>query len=94
MRRHRNKILLLLVVEFLAFLPFVGLTAIIEKKLFSSSYTFLPAVIAYGALFIMTLNRLRTFPCPRCGKKFFGRFGGPQEFLDRKCAYCGLRRGS
>ena len=94
MRSRRNGIFLLLVAEFFA-LPLVGIAVTsVERTLFSSAHAVLPVSITWGVLFLLTGHRLRVFPRPRCGKNFSGKIGGPQEFLDRRCAYCGLKRGS
>ena len=90
-REHRTKIIVLMVTEFLAFIPVVALVAVVERKLFSTSHLALPAALVWGVLYLYTVSRLRKSPCPRCGKNFFGKIGGPQVLFDRKCAYCGLR---
>jgi len=86
-RKHRNRILLYLVFEFLGFMPIVGLAAMIDR-----SFTF-PAGLVWGAVYLFTVSRLRNFPCPRCGKNFFGGFFGTAEnFRALECANCGLPR--
>jgi len=91
-RKHKTKIVVLLIAEFLAFIPFVALVAVAERKLFSTSYLRLPSALLWGTLYLFTVFRLRKFPCPRCGKNFFGKIGDPQVLFDRKCAYCGLQK--
>jgi predicted RNA-binding Zn-ribbon protein involved in translation (DUF1610 family) len=82
-----------LVAEFLGFLPFVALVASIERHLFATNKMFFPAALSWGALYIFTVSRLRKFPCPRCGRNFFGGFlATPETVLARNCANCGLRR--
>jgi len=78
--------------EFLAFIPIVGLAACAEKKALGTSYLGLPVANLCAILYVYTIFLLRRFPCPRCGKNFLGKLGGPQVFLDRKCAYCGLKK--
>ncbi len=92
-RSHRNMIAVFLLAEFLGFLPFIALVASVEKHLFSTDKMFFPAALSWGALYIFTASRLRNFPCPRCGKNFFGGFfATPETVLGRNCANCGLRR--
>ena len=91
-RKHRNKIALLLAAEFLAFLPFVALVATVERHLFSTGKVAFPAALLWGALYAFTGLRLRTFPCPRCGKNFFGGVFGTGNVFGRSCANCGLGR--
>ena len=92
-RRRRNRIAICMVAEFLAFLPFVGLVATVERRLFSTHNMAFPAALIWGALYLFTVSRLRSLPCPRCGKNFFGGFfATPGNVLGRKCANCGLQR--
>jgi hypothetical protein len=90
-RQRRNRIALYLVVEFLGYLPFVALVVSAERRLFGTTNLGLPAALAWGALYLYTGSRLRSFPCPRCGKNFFaGLFATPWKILARKCAHCRL----
>jgi hypothetical protein len=91
-RKHRNKIALLLAAEFVAFLPFVALVVSVERHLFSRRNAGFPSALIWGALFAFTGLRLRIFPCPRCGKNFFGGVFGTGNVFGRSCANCGLRR--
>lgn len=92
-RRRRTCIFVAIIAEFLLFLPFVALVAIAERHLFSTNKLAFPAALMWGALYLFTASRLRSFPCPRCGKNFFGGiFATPKAMLGRTCANCGLRR--
>jgi hypothetical protein len=92
-RKRRNRIALYLLAEFIAFLPFVTLVVTVERRLFSTDKMAFPAALIWGALYLFTVSRLRSFPCPRCGKNFFGGFfATPGNVLGRKCAHCGLQR--
>lgn len=101
-RVRRRWIVACAIVEFLAFIPVVGAVAVVSRKLLSSTDLALPAAVAWGILYIFTGSRLRKFPCPRCGKNFFGGilgdssllFSRPRAFLGRQCAYCGLEKYS
>jgi hypothetical protein len=93
-RIRRKRILVLIVAEFLAFIPVVALVAIVERKLFSTAYLGFPTAVVWGTLYLSTGFRLRKFPCPRCSKNFFGKMGGPLVFFGQRCAYCGLRKYS
>jgi hypothetical protein len=91
-RDRRTKIVLLMVAEFLAFIPVVALVAVVERRLFSTSHLALPTAVIGGLLYVCTGFRLGKFPCPRCGGNFFGKLGGPQDLFDGKGAYCGLKK--
>lgn len=101
-RVRRRWIVASMIVEFLAFIPVVGAVAVVSRKLLSSTDLALPAAVAWGMLYMFTVSRLRKFPCPRCGKNFFGGilsdssliFSRPRAFLGRQCAYCGLEKYS
>ena len=92
-RKRRNLIVLFMVAEFLAFLPFVGLVVTAERLLFKTNSLTMPAALIWGALYLFTISRLRSFPCPRCGQNYFGGFfATPGNVLGNKCANCGLRK--
>jgi predicted RNA-binding Zn-ribbon protein involved in translation (DUF1610 family) len=92
-RRRRNRIAALLFAEFLTFLPFVLLVVTVERRLFSTDKMAFPAAMLWGAVYIFTGSRLRSFPCPRCGKNFFGGIVATSgNVLGRSCANCGLHR--
>jgi DNA-directed RNA polymerase subunit RPC12/RpoP len=90
-RSRRNLIAVLLVAEFLSFLPFMALVGSVERRFFSTGKMFFPAALLFGALYIFTGSRLRSYPCPRCGKNFFGGFFATSKtMLGRNCAHCEL----
>jgi hypothetical protein len=92
-RSHRNLIAVILVAEFLGFIPFGALVAVTERHFFSTDKMFFPAMLLWGALYLFTGSRLRNFPCPRCNRNFFGGFFATSKtVLGRNCANCGLRR--
>src|ERR1700739_1940285 len=86
--------------EFLGFFPFVGLFSVVSKRLLSGTDLAFAAALLWGILYVYTGSRLRSFPCPRCGKNFFGGilgdsslvFSRPGAFFGRQCAYCGLEK--
>jgi hypothetical protein len=93
-RERRTRLGVLVLVEFLAFIPFV---ALVEKALRhvlpAGNSAFLTAGFMFGAIYLYTGSRLRTFPCPRCGENFFGGFfATPKTMLGPSCANCGLRK--
>lgn len=100
-RTRRTKIAACMIVEFLAFIPFVGVISVASRRLFSINLAF-PAALLWGILYIYTVSRLRSFLCPRCGKNFLGGilgnssllFSKPRAFFGRECAYCGLEKYS
>src|ERR1700684_1948335 len=90
---RRLRIGALVIAEFLAFLPFVAIVAIVERRLFSTNKFTFPAGLLWGAIYLFTGSRLRYFPCPRCAKNFFGGFfATPETVMGRNCANCGLRK--
>ena len=92
-RRRRTIVLALMIGTFLGFFPFGVLVATIEQRLFHSDKFFFPAMVVYGVAFVLTGAELRRFPCPRCGKNFFGPVYGRQKNpRGRNCESCGLRR--
>jgi predicted RNA-binding Zn-ribbon protein involved in translation (DUF1610 family) len=84
----------LLCVEFVAFIPFIVVMEKILKRMFpSGDLAFFVASLVFGSGYIYTASRLRSFPCPRCGKNFFGGFfATPETAFGRSCAHCGLRK--
>jgi hypothetical protein len=84
----------LLCVEFLAFIPFVAFMERALRNVFpTGNSAFMAAVLMFGAVYLFTGSRLRSFPCPRCGENFFGGFfATPGTVLGRSCANCGLRK--
>ncbi len=73
-RSHRNLIAVILVTEFLGFIPFGALVVFAERHFFSTDKMFFPAMLLWGVLHLFTVSRLRNFPCPRCNRNFFWRF--------------------
>ena len=95
---RRRWIVACMTVQFLAFIPFVGAVSVVSRRLLSGTDLGLPAALLWGILYLFTGSRLRSFPCPRCGKNFFGGilgdtrilFNKPRAFFGRECVYCGL----
>jgi len=98
-RTRRRKIVACMIIEFLAFVPVVGIVSLASRRLFSIDLAF-PAMLLWGILYIYTGSRLRSFLCPRCGKNFVGGilgdssllFSKPRAFIGRECANCGLEK--
>jgi hypothetical protein len=98
-RAHKRRIVVCMFAEFFGFFPFLLLVATIDRKLFSTTSLVPLAAFIWAALYLFTLFRLRSFPCPRCKKNFFGGFFGslstlstPAAFFGRQCVHCGLRK--
>ncbi len=99
-RVRKRNLTILLVAQFLGFLPFVTLVAFIARKVFSATSIVMPAACVWGLWYVSTAFRLRIFPCPRCGKNFFGDvfpnwslpFLKPRAFFGQECAHCDLRK--
>jgi hypothetical protein len=88
------RLFVLLCVEFVAFIPFIVFSEKALKYVFpTGDLAFVTANLVFGTVYIVTATRLRNFPCPRCGKNFFGGFfATPETMLGRSCANCGLRK--
>jgi DNA-directed RNA polymerase subunit RPC12/RpoP len=91
-RTRKRNLIVLLIAQFFALIPFLMLVALIDRKLFSATSLVMPAAIAWGLWYLSTIVRLRIFPCPRCGKNFFGggSLTGPMGRRTQECVYCGL----
>ena len=76
-RAQRTKLGFILVAKFLAFIPFLLCVALVQQKLFGSKNMVMAAAILYGIFYVSTVFQMRKFPCPRCGKGYFGKVGGP-----------------
>jgi len=88
-----TRMFVLLTVEFLVFLPALGIVARMTSKFLPSEWLdyepgFLMGVFAL--VFIFTMIRRFRYPCPRCGKNFCGTLYGYGHY--RTCAHCGLSR--
>lgn|GEM_PF-3065846 len=97
-RVRKRNLTLLLVAQFFGIIPFLTLVAFIDRKVFLATSLVMPAAWMWGLWYISTVFRLRIFPCPRCGKNFFGNipdwsfFTKPRAFFGRECVNCGLRK--
>ena len=93
-RARRTLLGVLVCVEFVSFIP---LTIFAERALTpllpTGNSAFLVTSLMFGAVYLFTVLRLRSFPCPRCGKNFFGGFfATPETVWGQDCANCGLRK--
>jgi hypothetical protein len=84
----------LVCVEFLAFIPFMAFVEpVLRRVLSDDKMAFLITFSLFAAMYLFTGSRLRSFPCPRCGRNFFGGFfARPGTVLGRNCANCGLSK--
>ena len=91
-RKRQARLFGLLVIEFAALIPCVAIVdAIVKRLLPVDRLAFVPAFVLFGAVYVITLTRLRSFPCPRCGKNFYGGFLATSKTVwARNCANCGL----
>ena len=92
-----------MIVEVLGFIPVLGNFGPLPKK--DLGQHFWPiATITWVTLYLLIAFRLRFFPCPRCGKSYFGSFlaliggydspGHRYSLFSKECANCGLRKDS
>jgi predicted RNA-binding Zn-ribbon protein involved in translation (DUF1610 family) len=73
----------------------VGLVAVMDKR---SDWYSIKAVVAllYLGLIVALQFKLSSWPCPHCGRAFFGGWNLAHAvrfftIAERKCAHCGLR---
>lgn len=98
-RARRNWLGLVLCIEFLAFIPFMALMERVFRHFVpAGNFAFLAASAIVATLYLFTVSRLRSFPCPRCGKNYFGGFfARPGTVLGRNCgnvAFAGTTESS
>ena len=67
-RVRRRNLVLLLLAQFIGIIPFLSFVAFIDRKLFSVTSLVMPAAFVWALCYLSTAFRLRSFPCPRCGK--------------------------
>jgi len=92
-RVRRRNLVLLLLAQFIGIIPFLSFVAFIDRKLFSVTSLVMPAAFVWALWYLSTAFRLRSFPCPRCGKNFldsiFNSYRNPRAYLfGRECFYC------
>jgi hypothetical protein len=102
-RVRRRWIIACIIVEFLGFIPFVGIVGIASIKHFGRDFSMVGAIL-FMSLYLYTGSRLRKLRCPRCGQNYFGDFsalfggliapGRRYSLFGKECAYCGLRKYS
>jgi len=59
------------------------------QKLFRSEVSFYVVAIIWMIALVISGLRLTYWRCPRCGKFFFAKWVGTNQFA-RKCLHCGL----
>lgn len=99
----RRWIVAFMIIEFLGFVPLLGIFELLPNKLLGQRFWPLVAIM-WVALYLLTASCLRWLRCPRCRKNYFGTFsalfGGyvapGQRYIlfSKECANCGLRRDS
>lgn len=78
---------------FLAYAPYMLLVVRAAPAFVRERGILLP-FLAYAAVWILAQTVVRRWPCPRCGKHFFGTpvFNVVPLFLIGACRNCGLRK--
>lgn len=99
---HKGKIVRLLLLELAAFFPSLFLIAYLQSRQSPPRSLVVPAIYAWLPILLITAFRLRFFPCPRCGKNYFGGvpslfnpvllIRSPRAFAGWACVHCGLRK--
>ena len=70
---RRTWIIALMMIEFLGFIPVLGIFGLLSNKRFGKDFCPVAAII-WVALYLFTASRLRSLRCPQSGKKYFGNF--------------------
>lgn len=70
---------------FFGFIPGMGAIAFLLYAIFPSDIPIFLAFLVWASVTCYASYRAVSFPCPRCGKRFF-----PVHQFARKCPYCGL----
>lgn len=86
LQRCRNRYIFALLVYF----PIVGTIGFLGQRFVRS---LVPGVVVFGiwaAMLIYLGNKLRTWPCPRCGKWFSATSWYDRGWFVRRCIHCGL----
>jgi hypothetical protein len=84
---RKTRIQLYALLEFLAFLPAMWVAGTLSRRFVPTLKLGFIFPLLWGALILWTWVRTRVFPCPRCGKNFFGRF-----IVGDECVHCGLQK--
>ena len=93
----RTWIIVFMIIEFLGFIPILGIFGIFSNKLFGHRFWPIAAII-WLVLYLLTALRLQCFHCPQCGKNRFGNFsaflggyvsqGRRYSLFSKECANC------
>jgi ribosomal protein S27AE len=100
---RRTWIIAFMIIEFLWFIPVLGIFGLLSNKRFGKDF-WPAAAIIWVAFYFLTALRLRFLRCPRCGKSSFGNFlalfggyvspGQRYSLFSKECANCGFREDS
>jgi ribosomal protein S27AE len=99
----RTWIIVFMIIEFLGFIPVLGIFGVLPNRRFGMDFWPLIAIIWCAFYLFVGLN-LRSLHCPQCGKSYFGNYldllGGYEvpgrrfSLFTRECANCGSREVS
>ena len=70
---RRAWIIVFMIIEFLGFIPVLGIFGILSNKPFGQRF-WPTAAIMCVALYLLAALRLRHLRCPRCGENYFENF--------------------
>ena len=100
---RRTWLVAFMIIEFLGFIPVLGIFGLLSNKRFGKDFWPM-AAISWVALYLFTVSLLRSLRCPQCGKNYFGNFsalfggyvapGRRYSLFRKECANCGLRKDS
>lgn len=90
-----------MIIEFLGFIPVLGIFGFLSKGRFGKDF-WRTAAIAWAVLYLFIATCLRSLSCPQCGKNYFGNFlalfggfvapGHQYNLFSKECANCELRK--
>src|SRR5258707_15483562 len=85
-RKRRNVALFAL----LGYMPIVSVIAVVTTRLFHTTIPFYVAAVSLMIFYAVASLRCISLWCPRCGKRFFPKWGD-HGGLSRPCVHCCLR---
>ena len=100
---RRTWIVAFMTIEFLGFVPLLGILGLLSTRHWGQRFWALAAIM-WVALYLFAVLNLRWIRCPRCGMNYFGNFsalfgsydslGHRYSLFSKECANCGLPRDS
>ncbi len=80
------------------FFPYMILVQVISKKIgLNNKFFMLTFFLIWGIGFVVSINKVYGWKCPKCGKNFFYKSyfaRGLPKFWITSCRHCGLKKYS